>query len=271
MTMLRTPKYMAGFTLIEAIMVMVITGILAAVVASFASPLEGYFDATARADLVDVADTALRRMGRELHAALPNSVRVSGNYIEFLPSTMGGRYRKEQDCSAACTGDALSFTAADTSFDVVGSLPRAPVTGEEVVIYNTAPFYVYADNNVAAIATGSTADKVVFASTLFPLESPGKRFQIIGRPVTYACSGTTLWRYSGYARQTEQPDSIDTLDDLAGVVRARLATGVNCAASNFSYMPGVTQRADLVTMSLTLANDSDSVTLLHQVHVQNVP
>ena len=93
----RTPKYMAGFTLIEAIMVMVITGILAALVASFASPLKGYFDATARADLADVADTALRRMARELHAALPNSVRVSGSYIEFLPTTIGGRYRKEQD------------------------------------------------------------------------------------------------------------------------------------------------------------------------------
>jgi MSHA biogenesis protein MshO len=269
--MLRSPKYMDGFTLIEAIMVMVITGILVAVVASFASPLKGYFAATARADLVDVADTALRRMGRELHAALPNSVRVSGNYIEFLPTTMGGRYRKEQDCTAACTGDALSFSVADTSFDVIGSLSRAPVIGEEVVIYNTAPYYVYVGNNVAAIAAGSTANNVVFTARQFPLESPGKRFQIIGQPVTYACSGTTLWRYSGYSRQAAQPNSIDILDALTGVVKARLATGVNCAAGNFSYMPGATQRADLVTMSLTLSKSSDSVTLLHQVHVQNVP
>lgn len=252
-------------------MVIVVTGILAALAASFASPLKGYFDATARADLADAADTALRRMGRELHAALPNSVRVSGNYIEFLPTTMGGRYRKEQDCTSVCTGDALNFTTADTSFDVVGSLPRAPATGEEVVIYNTAPFYVHGGNNVAAIAAASTAGNVVFAAKQFPLESPGKRFQIIGRPVTYACSGSALWRYSGYSRQASQPTSIATLDGLAGVVKARLATGVNCAANSFSYTPGATQRADLVTMSLTLANSSDSVTLLHQVHVQNVP
>ena len=115
-------------------------------------------------NLSDIADTALRRMGRELHAALPNSVRVSGNYIEFLPTTMGGRYRKERDCTAVCTGDALSFTAADISFDVIGSLPRAPAIGEEIVIYNTAPFYVYAGNNVAAIAADSTAGKILFSS-----------------------------------------------------------------------------------------------------------
>ena len=139
------------------------------------------------------------------------------------------------------------------------------------MIYTTAPYYVYAGNNVAAIAAGSTADNMVFNSKQFPLESPGKRFQIIGKPVTYACSGTTLWRYSGYSRQASQPTSIATLDALAGVVKARLVTGVNCAVSNFSYMPGATQRADLVTMSLTLSNSSDSVTLLHQVHVQNVP
>jgi hypothetical protein len=53
-----------------------------------------------------------------------------------------------------------------------------------------------------------------------------------------------------------------------------LATGVKCDTSNFSNMSGTTQRAGLVTMSLTLSNSPeplDSITLLHQVHVQNVP
>jgi MSHA biogenesis protein MshO len=276
MTMIRTAKYMVGFTLIEVVIVIVLTGILSVVATSFITPLQGYFDALDRAELSDVADTALRRMGRELHAALPNSVRVDGNYIEFVPTITGGRYRATVDPAVAdpvcgSAGADLSFSGNDTCFEVIGTLSPAPAIGEEVVIYNTAPFYVYADNNVAAIAPGSTAGNVVFASKQFPLESPGKRFQIIGRPVTYACNDTTLWRYSGYSRQASQPTSIATLDGLAEVVKARLATGLNCAASNFSYMPGATQRAGLVTMSLTLANSSDSVTLLHQVHVQNVP
>lgn len=257
----------------EAIMVIVITGILGALVASFASPLKGYFDATRRADLSDVADTVIRRMGRELHTALPNSVRVSGSFIEFLPTRNGGRYRAEQDCSGTCTGDLLNFTASDTSFDVIGALSAAPAVGEEVVIYNLgiSGADTYAGDNVAAVAAGSTTGNVKFASKLFPFESPGHRFQIIGNPVTFACSGTTLWRYGAYARQATQPAGTATLDGLAGVTKARLATGVDCASTGFTYASGVTQRTGLLSMRLRMTNGSESVALQHQVHVSNVP
>lgn len=278
--MLKTPKHMDGFTLIEAVMVIVITGILAALVSSFAAPLKGYFDATARADLSDVADTALRRMARELHAALPNSVRVSGSYIEFLPTTTGGRYRASPAPSgtAQCgtlAQDALDFATTDTCFEVIGILAAAPAAGEELVVYNTATAFAYdGTNNVAAIdAANSTTSKIVFASHTFPIEfnSPSSRFQIISGPVTFACVGTTLWRHSGYGRQAAQPTdrTIAPLSTATNI--ARLATGVDCANSSFVYTPGVTNRADLVVMRLTLTNTSDSVTLLHQVHIQNVP
>ena len=51
----------AGFTLVEAIMVIVITGILAGMVAVFIkAPVDGYVDSVRRAELTDAADTALR-------------------------------------------------------------------------------------------------------------------------------------------------------------------------------------------------------------------
>ena len=54
---------MAGFTLVEAIIVIVITGILAAIVAVFIrAPVDGYFDSVRRAELTDTADVALRRL-----------------------------------------------------------------------------------------------------------------------------------------------------------------------------------------------------------------
>lgn len=280
--MQRIQKYMAGFTLIEVIIVMVLTSILGALVISFAAPLRGYFDATARADLSDIADTALRRMARELHAALPNSVRINGSYIEFLPTTTGGRYRANSVGGAAscgADGDELAFSAADTCFEVIGTLPAAPVVGEELVVYNTAPAFAYATSvdNVATIAPNSTTNKILFTSHTFPVEfkspsnPPSNRFQIISGPVTFACVGTTLWRYSGYSRQAAQPADISSAPLSTATSIARLATGVNCTASSFVFDPGVTQRASLVTMSLTLSNSSDSLTLLHQVHVQNVP
>ncbi len=282
--MLKTPKHMAGFTLIEAIMVIVITGILAALVSSFVAPLQGYVDATARADLSDVADTALRRMARELNTALPNSVRVSGRYIEFLPTTTGGRYRASPAPSgtAQCgtlAQDALDFATTDTCFEVIGTLDATPAAGEELVVYNTSNtnlIGVYAGDNVVAltsnVACTLSAIRICFnGGMLFPFESPSQRFQIISGPVTFACVGTTLWRHSGYSRQAAQPTdrTITPLSTATNI--ARLATGVDCANSSFIYTSGVTNRVDLVVMRLTLTNTSDSVTLLHQVHVQNVP
>ena len=77
-----------GFTLVEAIIVIVLTGILAGVVAVFlVIPVTGYFDVARRAELTDTADTALRRISRDLRLALPNSIRVTScnTAIEFIP------------------------------------------------------------------------------------------------------------------------------------------------------------------------------------------
>ena len=80
-----------GFTLIEAVMVLVITAIVAAMVAVFIQkPVQSYVDSARRADLTDIADTAVRRMAREIRLALPNSVRNpadgSDQCIEFMPT-----------------------------------------------------------------------------------------------------------------------------------------------------------------------------------------
>jgi prepilin-type N-terminal cleavage/methylation domain-containing protein len=65
-----------GFTLIEMIMVIVITGILSGMVAVFIKgPVESYFDMARRAELTDVADTAVRRMARDIRSSVPNTLR----------------------------------------------------------------------------------------------------------------------------------------------------------------------------------------------------
>ncbi|TAN77825.1 MAG: type II secretion system protein, partial [Gallionella sp.] len=61
------------------VMVIVITGIIGSMVAVFIkAPVQQYFDVARRADMTDTADTALRRITRDLRLALPNSVRVTG-------------------------------------------------------------------------------------------------------------------------------------------------------------------------------------------------
>ena len=107
-----------GFTLVEAVVVIAITGIIASVVAVFIrAPIEGYFDAARRAELTDVADTAVRRFSRDVHLALPNSVRITSTpstiAIEFLLTSAGGRYRAEPGVPG---DDILDFTQDDQSF-----------------------------------------------------------------------------------------------------------------------------------------------------------
>jgi MSHA biogenesis protein MshO len=97
-------------TLIELIVVITITGIIAVVMGSFIlRPIQGYQDQVRRAELVDAAELALRRTALEIRQALPNSVRIrdalggTGDVtcnaagqtctIEILRTLDGARYR----------------------------------------------------------------------------------------------------------------------------------------------------------------------------------
>jgi len=264
----RAPR---GVTLIEMIVVIAITGILAAAVAVFMRrPVEGYIDAARRAELSDIADTALRRITRDLRSALPNSIRVdpTGRYIEYLQTSGGGRYRSDVDSSGG--GNPLNFAAADTSFNVIGPMP-AIAAGDSIVIYNlnsdpaipTANAYV-GDNRAAGSGAGSTITLSPAPPSPFPFASPGKRFQVVQHPVTYACEAGVLRRYWGYAISPAQPVP------PAGGNSALLATDV--AACTFSYATaGSTARIGVASVTLEISQAGESVRLFQQVHVSNVP
>jgi MSHA biogenesis protein MshO len=277
-----------GFTLMEAMVVIVITGIVAAVVAVFIqSPVKGYFDATRRAELSDLADTALRRMTRDLRLALPNSVRVTNNagvfYLELLITKAGGRYRAEVDSGGG--GDILEFGTASNPyrFDVIGVTPALTVNSDQIVVYNLGPGFTGADAYAAAgnnrrTVIGSSGNTVTVSAGAFPFESPARRFHLVESAVTYACSpnpGTPalgqILRYAGYAIQAAQPD---TPAALAGGSSALLAQDVS--ACTFTYDPNVVNmRHGVVGIAVTLTQSTptgpESVTLFQQAHVSNVP
>ena len=74
---MRAPARQLGFTLIELVITLVISTIVVSFVAMFISgPVRGFTDQARRARLVDAADSALERIGRDVRRALPNSVRI---------------------------------------------------------------------------------------------------------------------------------------------------------------------------------------------------
>ena len=78
-------KRSRGVTLIELVVAMVVVGIVVAATVYFFYPVAQGVDVAGRAELTDVADNALQRIGREVRLALPNSVRrdASGGQVAF--------------------------------------------------------------------------------------------------------------------------------------------------------------------------------------------
>jgi MSHA biogenesis protein MshO len=258
------------------IVVIVITGIIGASVAIFLRrPVEGYVGAARRAELSDIADTALRRMTRDLRSALPNSVRIIESpggsgilYLEYLQTSGGGRYRAEVTGGGA--GDILDFTTTDDRFDVIGPMPVFG-GGESIVVYNlsasggSSNAYV-GDNRAAVDVPASGAMVVLLAATPFPFASPGRRFQVVQYPVTYECNpnagAQTLRRYWGYAITAAQ------VTPPAGGNNALLAT--NVTGCTFTYAE-ITERTGLVALILQVSRDGEGVRLFQEAHVNNVP
>lgn len=243
------------------IVVIAITAIIGSMVAVFLrAPLESYVAQDRRARLADAADTALRRMGRDIRLALPNSVRVTatGSVVEFLGTRSGGRYRAQGG------GNVLDFVAADSSFDVLGP-PIEMRAGDRIAVYNLGiPGADAWAGNTLALYTGgnATVSNIAIAATQFPLASPGNRFQVVDGPVSYVCDlgARTLTRFWGYD---------PTVGVTAATPRALLANQVS--ACNFTYQPGITERGGLVSMTLSLSQAGETVRLYATTQVSNQP
>ena len=296
-------KQHAGFTLIEMIVVMVITGIIGGMIAMFIrAPIQGYADSSRRAEMGDIADTALRRIGRDLRIAVPNSIRLpnpaGSTYVEFLPTSAGGRYRADPaggiaQCGGSALGDALSFDAADTCFSIIG--PPITFTADDAIIIGSTqsdgslPYLGVATATgvrrmLAPAGAGLQPTVRMTSTTTLPAsaELEGRRFQVVPaaqQAVTYACENVaaapaggngpgTLRRYWLYGFVPIQPVPPITLAGFPGVQSAILAT--NLSECNFEY-DASNQRNSLVALRLSITQGGEIIRLYHTIHVNNIP
>ena len=272
-----TPRQ-SGFTLIEAIMVMTITAVLAAGVAVFLrKPIDGYMDLARRTELSDIADTAVRRMSRDLHVALPNSVRLpSPQCMEFLPTINGGRYRAEIDGSGG--GNVFTTASPVSTLDVLGDLSAAPANGDFVVIYNLgivgADAYAAADNRTTVVGAGTTVSSIALSPKQFLLASPGNRFHVLSgaeQAVSYVCTqgmaggnGTgILYRASAYGINAASTCPVTNANTPI--------LAQNISSCSFSYSSGATERSGLVAIRLGITKSNETVNIYQDVHINNVP
>lgn len=288
-----------GFTLVELVAVIAITGLVAAALAVFLPPAFGAFAAQdTRARLAADADRALRSLRQELRTAVPNSVRSPGTQcLEFIPTSAGGRYRLGPDtvadsapgCSPGpgCAAVLDSTGAATTAFDVLSPLASAPAVGDWVVVGNQNPGDVYGGANRAAI-TGVAVPaatqgllRLSVAATAFAPGYDGGRFVVVPQAqqaVFYVCSGAdgnlgaqgqglgTLYRLAGYGFNAAAPAACPATTGAAVV-----ASGVRRCRFVYDPAVGATPQNGQVSMEIELAQGGESVSLLLSAQVANTP
>jgi len=272
-------------------MVIVLMGVIGGMVAVFMkSPIDAYFDTARRAGLTDVADTVVRRMGRDIRKALPNSIRSAGSQcVEFIPTKIGARYRAD----VGGGGDVLDFAlaAGDSSFNMLGRNADLPAdqqiaAGDLIAIYNlgiTGADAYAADNTSAVTAasaeSGSPAESVIVIQTnRFPLESPNNRFQVIPadeQVVRYVCVDASGTNAQGHGNGTLYRQILTLpLAENASCPTSVMGAAImaqRVSSCNFNYSGSDLQRNALISMRLQLTDSGETVSLQHEVHVSNAP
>ncbi len=255
-----------GFTLVELIMVIALAGTVAVMVSSVMSrPLQGFADQSRRAELTDLAASALNRMARDIRLAVPNSIVVaSGNELRLLHIAAAGRYRANLPESDGPRMDppACTQSAPDCTIEILS--PMEPDRGDEkhwLIIYSTGVPTV--ESQVSVISpkefTWNNGElKGGVQNFRFKYASSQHRFYLAKETVIYRCSGDQLlWAAS------------PNLDGSSAAASAVVVNAISTCA--FTYDPGTNTRNGLVTLRLSLSKGGETITLLQQVHVDNAP
>lgn len=287
-----------GFTLVELVIVIALSAIvLVMITVVLKRPLDAYVDQSRRGELVELASLALNRAARDIRLAVPNSVRQSadGRTLEMLNILNAGRYvsnRAGSDslrfsaelsgCETA-NGRCDGFQVLDPNFDVSGarwlvvynlgaSSGGNPSAGANVWAYANPGVITPTGASFTAAANATSRETQVSLNGLsaagftFAYPSPQRRFYLADQVIGYRCEpaaeGGQLARYTRTTLTATAPSTLP-----ADAVRvAPYVTGCQ-----INYQPGTPQRPGLVTLSLTLTRDGESITLQQQVKVDNAP
>jgi MSHA biogenesis protein MshO len=258
-----------GFTLVELVVAIAITGVVMAFAAMFImAPVDGYEAVSRRAAVVDEVTAGWPEIEADLAHALPNSLRARRNgsfvVLEMLRVVDVVRYM------ATPSGD----------FNVAGRFRGLVVPFDDstyyLSVYNCGPptcadAYTLAGSMTPA-ATRIQIDDIalgqrvsVSPAPVFAADAPRHRMYLVSGPVTYLCDEGqgTVRRYTRYS-VAANPASRDSPGELAlaGASSTLVATGVTTCDFQASARSAVAPQTASLRLVATRAS-GESVTMFH--------
>lgn len=256
-----------GFTLIEMVMAIILLGIVGLFLGNIAGQAMGiYATSTSREALIQQGQFMTERLSREIREAVPNSVIVENDCIEFLPIINSGVY---------------SQLANDTKqLKFLPLKKQNLLQGDRLVVFPTqaqplrqslsdsaTPSQVAQLESGVSITTENREEIEVRLTreTLFPLQSPARRVYLYRDPVAYCyiSSEQRIYRYQGYSL---------TLNQLPPQQpNAKVLMAEKISKANFVEAEPVLQRNGLIKMELTFEDRGEQVRFDHNALIYNTP
>ncbi|MBU0728106.1 MAG: prepilin-type N-terminal cleavage/methylation domain-containing protein [Proteobacteria bacterium] len=267
----RKKKKPNGFTLMELIMVIVLLGVMGMMGSEFISEIFRGFKATdARLDIYEEGKTALVRMERELHNAIPNAINpASATDLQF--GSIDEQAMRCTDTVAPLCDPGEYVFGQYSDNNPVGkafirdlSMALDSTTNPIISIYNRS----WGDfNDIPAgsqrlySVTGNSGPRKMDLIPNVKAASPNKRFYAVDQAVRYFLSGTTLLRETA-------PVTVGS-----SIIFANGGYPLAREVSNliFGYQPGSLSRNAIVTIDFTISRNGEDVDFHKEVQIRNVP
>jgi MSHA biogenesis protein MshO len=285
----------AGFTLVELVVVIVISAIVAVFMVLFLdAPIESYFAQTHSSDLVDSAHRISDAVTADARTALPNSMRINpaGTALELLATTGVARYYGQGDKDYA-TGEELTIgnpiPVASPSFGTLDSFnaQTLPYQAPYLSIGNLGTPSYNAYNSATGVMTAGTPVTVGQNPSTMPPPPPpyaaGENQVTLTPPMTFKATGApgtqpsvhNAYLVSGPVSYVCNPDPANpatgTLMRYSGYAvtpaqavppagtGALIAHDVSACAISIVPAPGTYPYGQLAILSITLSSNGESL------------